>query len=586
MADIHSDTAIKLEVQGLSATFAVARMEGAEGVSELFHFDLVLTSDDKLIPFADVIGKSAALSMEPGKGETRFVHGIISRFRQAEESHRVAVYHATLVPKLWRLQHRQESRIFQEQTAPSIIQKVLKGAGITDIRVALSASYATREYCVQYRETDFAFVSRLMEEEGIFYFFEHEAGKHVLVLADAPSAPTAIAGDATLLFRPGHGALTQAAESIMRFSHTEELQPGKLSLSDFNFKKPSLSLLVSSQASEGADHEIYDYPGEYDVPGDGTALSKVRLEELQALRKIGDGQSTSMRLTPGFTFSMGEHPRDELNIKYLVTKVQHRASQVAGEGHGMEGNEGYQNTFQCIPAEVPYRPARKTPRPTIKGVQTAIVTGPGGEEIHTDEHGRVKVHFHWDRNGTKDDKSSCWIRVSQLWAGAGWGAMWIPRIGHEVVVDFIEGDPDRPLIVGRVYHGANVPPYALPGEKTKSTIKSNSSPAAAASTSCASRTGPARRRSSSTARRTGTSSSSTTRRSRSGTTRASTSATTRRSTSTTIRPSTSATIATSASTTIRARASAATRRSRSRRTTPRRSTRTRRSPSKATRPSA
>lgn len=476
MAELGAATNFTFQVDGLAAPTWVARFEGTEAISTLFQFELILTSDDRDIVFADVVGRPARLKLETDKSEPRHIHGIVSRFRHAEDGKKFTVYHATLVPRLYRLQLRHDSRIFQAMSVPDIIKKVLEDAGLTanDFRFSLSASYAKREYCVQYRESDFDFISRLMEEEGIRYFFEHADDNHALVLADSPHTTAAIPSE-TLCYRPALGAMAHG-ESVSRFSYAEEVQSGKVTLSDFNFKKPSLSLVESKQAKTDTDLEFYDYPGEFEVPPEGSALAQVRLEERQARRAVADGESGCIRLTPGYRFMLSEHPREADNRAHLLTRVHHRGAQAQMAEAGSAEGPSYTNTFQCIPSDVPFRPQRRTPRPTIKGVQTAIVTGPAGEEIYTDEHGRVKVQFHWDRRGKKDENSSCWIRVSQLWAGGGWGAMWIPRIGHEVVVDFIEGDPDRPLIVGRVYHGANVPPYPLPGEKTKSTIKSDSSP--------------------------------------------------------------------------------------------------------------
>ncbi len=477
MPEIGTSTKFTFTVDGLAAIVWVARFEAVEAVSDLFQVALTLTSEEKDIAFADVVGKSALLTLETDGSEPRHIHGIVSRFRRGEEGKKWTRYEITLVPRHFRLRLRHDARIFQEMAVPDIIESVFSTAGLAsgvDFRLALSGSYSPREYCVQYRESDFAFVSRLMEEEGIWYFFEHAEDKHVMVLADAPSGATPISGSSSITYRTPLGAMAHG-ESISTFVSMEEVKPGKVTLSDFNFKKPSLSLLSSTSASLDTDLEVYDYPGEYEVPGYGSTLAKVRLEEWQARRAVADGESGCIRLTPGFTFELSDHPRDTENQEYLLTEVSHKGAQpTMGEAGGSEG-PSYRNAFRCIPKSVPFRPERRTARPTIKGVQTAIVTGPGGEEVHTDEHGRVKVQFHWDRQGKKDDKSSCWIRVSQLWAGAGWGAMWIPRIGHEVIVDFIEGDPDRPIIVGRVYHAANVPPYPLPGEKTKSTIKSNTS---------------------------------------------------------------------------------------------------------------
>ena len=475
MPEIGASTKFTFTIDGLPTPTYVARFEAVEAMSTLFEVELTLTSEDKDIAVADVVGQSALLTLEADGSEPRYFHGIVSRFRHAEDGKKLTVYHATMVPKLWRLLHRHDSRIFQEETVPAIIEKVLDGAGVTDYRLSLSGSYSAREYCVQYRESDFAFISRLMEEEGIHYFFEHTDGSHVLVLADAPSAAMPIPAPDTIAFRAPLGAMAHG-ESVSRFSTTEEVRPGKVTLTDYNFKKPSLSLLGSTAASLDTDLEVYDYPGEYELPGDASTLTKVRLEEWQSRRAVADGESGCIRMTPGYVFTLTDAARDADNRGYLLTRVRHKGAQpqMVESGAG-DAAISYGNTFSAMPGDVPFRPERRTPRPAIKGVQTAIVTGPGGEEVYTDEHGRVKVHFHWDRLGTKDDMSSCWIRVSQIWAGAGWGAMWIPRIGHEVVVDFIEGDPDRPIIVGRVYHGANVPPYALPAEKTKSTIKSNSS---------------------------------------------------------------------------------------------------------------
>lgn len=476
MPDTVDYASFTFKIDGLSSATYVAKFEGTEAVSELFQLEILLTSEDREIRLADVVGKSATLTIQPVEGEPRHVNGLVCRFRHVEDGKNVSIYHATLVPKLWRLRHRHDSRIFQELAVPDILAKVLTGAGLSgeDYRLALSGAHPAREYCVQYRESDFAFLSRLMEEEGIYYFFEHTDSGHVLVMADAKDVPTPIAAPSSVTFRAALGAMARS-ESVSRFSCTEEVQIGKVTLGDFNFKKPSLSLLQTKAASLDTDLEAYDFPGEYDVPGEGATLSRVRLEEQQARRIIADGESGCIRFTPGYRFTLTDGPREDENREYLITRVHHRGTQPQMGEAATGGSMGYSNTFQCIPFDVPYRPERKTPRPTIKGVQTAIVTGPGGEEVHTDEHGRVKVHFHWDRVGGMDEKSSCWIRVSQLWAGAGYGAMWIPRIGHEVVVDFIEGDPDRPIIVGRVYHGANVPPYPLPAEKTKSTIKSDSS---------------------------------------------------------------------------------------------------------------
>ncbi|OAD19854.1 type VI secretion system Vgr family protein [Candidatus Thiomargarita nelsonii] len=345
-----------------------------------------------------------------------------------------------------------------------------------EYRFVLQNEPPKREYCVQYRESEFDFISRLLEEEGIFYFFEHHDNKHILVMGDSPSAHKAIQGESQIIFHEPRPGQVADEPHIYSFNYTEEILSGKVSLKDYNFKKPALNLKGEKTGDKNTELEVYDYPGKFDEPGRGNNLAKVRLEEYQTVKKEGSGATTCTHFAAGFFFTMEEYPRDDFNKKYLITQHQISGSQpqVLEETAGESGSS-FSSSFECIPFEVPYRPDRVTPKPVVEGSQTAIVVGPKGEEIYTNEHGQVKVQFHWDREGKMDEKSSCWIRVSQLWAGRRWGAMYIPRIDQEVIVDFLEGDPDRPIITGRVYHGTNKPPYPLPAEKTKSTIKSDSS---------------------------------------------------------------------------------------------------------------
>ncbi|WP_437669530.1 type VI secretion system Vgr family protein [Sorangium sp. So ce131] len=463
------------QVDGLDHELRVTRFEGREAISELFHFDVLVASQEKDIAFEDVVGKTALLTWRIGE-QPRHVHGVVASFEQGDEGKRLTAYHATVVPDVSRLKHRRNSRIFQALSTPEIIEKVLKTAGIpgSGYRFALSGGYRAREYCVQYRESDFAFMSRLLEEEGISYFFEHDEDGHVLVFADGPSAHGPIAGESTVVFRPPLGALFQG-EHVSRFRYAERVRSGKVTLRDYNFKKPGLSLETKAEADADDDLELYDYPGDYDTPGAGSSIARIRLEQIQTSRKTGSGESVCPRFLPGQRFTLADHGRDGFNRDYLIVSVHHHGHEPGLDSGSEDDAPRYGNRFQVVPAEVPFRPPSVTPWPTIKGIQTAIVVGPPNEEVFTDEHGRIKVQFHWDREGKRDSQSSCWIRVSQIWAGSAWGAVFLPRIGHEVVVDFLEGDPDRPLVVGSVYHGTNVPPYALPAERTKSTIKSNSS---------------------------------------------------------------------------------------------------------------
>ena len=464
------------EVSGLSEELRVLSFEGDEGISAPYQFNLVLACSSSQISLSDVVGNLGLLTLSGQKGD-RYFHGLVSHFQQQDSGRKFTVYEATVVPGIWRLLYTRDSRIFQQKSIKAIISKILKDRQIDFVfQTKGNQEPPTREYCVQYRESDWAFISRLLEEEGFYYFFEHKRDKHVLHMGNDRHFHPDISGPATVDFH-APDARVAASEHVFRLYFSESVQPGKASLSDFNFKKPALSLLREKKGKVDGDLELYDYPGLYEVPEVGKGLAQVRLEEAQVERQQGLGESNCSRLCTGHLFTLDNHIREDANgLEYLLTRVHH-----LGERGSMDLDAGvldqrmsYANTFSCMPGDVPYRPPRVTRKPNVQGVQTAIVVGPAGEEIYTDEQARVKVQFHWDREGKRDDKSSCWIRVSQLWAGQGWGAVWIPRIGHEVIVDFLEGDPDRPIITGRVYHAQNVPPYPLPDEKTKSTIKSDS----------------------------------------------------------------------------------------------------------------
>ena len=457
----------------------VVRFQGTESISELFSFRIELASLDSAIDFDAVVGKPGLLTFYHEKGR-RYINGRVLNFEQTREGTEYTYYEAQLVPIFWFLQFRRDRRIFQKMSVREIVQRVLDDAGIPrdQYRFALQKSYETREYCVQYGETDFQFISRLLEDEGIFYYFEHSRENHVMVMGDSPVAHVPIEGESSIPFREYTG-LVQQEDYISEWRFGQSVRSGAVVLRDFNFKQPQLDLEVSQSASRDASLEIYDYPGRYEDQGRGKGLAKVRLESLQATLKKGRGLSSCRRLIPGFRFSLTQHPRSDFNREYLLLSVSHEGSQPQVAGHEAEepGREEplYLSRFTCLLSDQVFRPPLVTPKPVIKGTQTAIVVGPKGEEIYTDEHGRVKVHFHWDREDKSDENSSCWIRVSQGWAGGQYGIVYLPRIGQEVIVDFLEGDPDLPIIIGRVYNGDLRPPYELPDEKTKSTIKSNTS---------------------------------------------------------------------------------------------------------------
>ena len=457
---------------------------GQEGVSRLFSFDLKLLSENRSVKLEDIVGKKATIRIVLPDGSERFINGYISSFSQGGSTMMqggttpkiFAQYAATLVPWFWLLTRTSDCRIFQEMSVPDILEKIFKDNGFTDYKIRLQGSFQPREYCVQYRETAFNFVARLMEEEGIFYFFEHEEEKHTLILANSPNEFKPCPLHKTVSYKTISGQ-ERDEDVITDFVLSQEVRPGKYTIRDFNFEKPTLDLTANVSGKGEKKFEIYDYPGEYKTKDEGEHLVGIRVQEEDTPYIVINGSGTCRGLVAGFRFELQDHYRRDFNKSYVLTAVYHSADQSESyrSADGSAPTLEYYNSFQCVVHPAPFRPPRLTPVPVVQGTQTAIVVGPAGEEIFSDKYGRVKVQFHWDRDGKYDDKSSCWIRVSSTWAGKGWGQISIPRIGQEVIVDFLEGDPDRPIIVGRVYNAESMPPYALPGEQTKSTIKTYSS---------------------------------------------------------------------------------------------------------------
>lgn len=442
---------------------------GVEGVSQPFKYTLDFVSQSPSIDPDAILREPLAVFVQLADGSERVIHGVASRFTQRGRAEDLSTYEAEIVPWLWFLSLSSDCRIFQEKNVLDIIAAVFGDYGNADFEVRCSESYKPREYCVQYRETDLEFISRLMEEEGIFYFFEHSGSAHTLVLADDPSAISACAQDrARFSSTPGGWG---DEDVITDLEKEKAVHSTAVILNDYDPLQPALNL--QSSAVKKSEDEIYDYPGKFSKTRDGERYSALRLEELSSMEEVLRGSGDCRAFESGRKFSLVDYYRQDANDDYLLLSVEHSAK---GGGY-LTGREepSYENRFECIPAKVPYRPPRRIGKQFIRGSQTAVVVGPGGEEIYTDEHGRVKVQFHWDRNGKKDENSSCWIRVSQPWAGKNWGAVTIPRIGQEVIVDFLEGDPDRPIITGRVYNAKQIPPYALPGNKTQTGIKSRSS---------------------------------------------------------------------------------------------------------------
>ncbi len=453
-------------------------MSASERLSHPFEFDLELLSKDHDIELDDVVGQLMTVRLDlPAERKTRYFNGYVSQFSYEGGLREFSRYRATLRPWLWLLTRRADCRIFQGKTVPEIIEQVFQDDGFSDFEKRLSGSYRTWEYCVQYRETDFNFVSRLMEQEGIYYYFKHEDGKHTLVLSDSVSAHDPIPGFETVPYYPPIEGSHRERDHLSAWSVAKQVQPGKYSLRDFDFEKPSADL--ETRNNNPLDHaqkefEVYDYPGEYVETGDGETYARIRLEELQSQHERGYGSGNAAGLFAGGLFKLDGFPRDDQNREYLVVSSTSELSSEAYMAGMGSGESDSQCSIVALDSKTPYRAPRITPKPIVQGPQTAIVVGPSGEEIHTDDYGRVKVQFHWDRKGKDDENSSCWIRVSYPWAGKNWGAVHIPRIGQEVIVDFLEGDPDRPIITGRVYNAESTVPYALPDNMTQSGIKSRS----------------------------------------------------------------------------------------------------------------
>ena len=484
MTSIQENRLLQIITDPWNERFVLRGFEGTEGLSTLFSFELDLVSENNNIAFDEIIGQNLTVAIARDSGGLRYFNGIVSRFSLegdvgGDGGDGMTNYSATLVPWFWLLSRTSDSRIFQELSVPDIVERIFREKNFNDFRISVQGSYGPKEYYVQYQETDLNFISRILEQEGIYYFFTHKDGEHTMVLADSPNEHKPCPSQETARFHAVQGAALEE-DVIRQIYKMQEIRIGKYVVNDFNFKTPATDLKVevtTGQQLGPGEREIYDYPAEYMDRSEGDRLANIRMQMEEAKVTTLSGSGNCRSFASGYRFRLTGHYREDMTDQdFVLNTVAHAAYEPTGGSGEEEGGASYTNNFVCTPYDVPYRPPLVTPKPVITGVQTAIVTGPEGEEIYTDEHGRVKVQFHWDREGQRNEDSSCWIRVSQLWAGAGYGAIFIPRIGHEVIVDFIEGDPDRPIIVGRVYHGNNQTPYGLPAEKTKSTIKSESSP--------------------------------------------------------------------------------------------------------------
>ncbi len=458
------------------STFVVAEFALDEALNRPFNLRLELASAQPDIDVGAVLDQPCELLVWYNGELQRRVCGVVSDFAQGDSGFRRTRYQLLVQPALWRLSLRQNSRIFQAQKPDEILSILLQEHGITDYAFALKNEHAKREYCVQYRETDLDFVNRLAAEEGMFYFHEFDAGKHRIVFADDAAALTA---GPELFFNLGNRSLEQGPY-VRQFHYREAVRPSDVELKDYSFKTPAYGLSHKKQGAElehqRDTYQHFDFPGRYKQDGSGKAFAQHRLDALRNDAVAGQAKSNCAALLPGQSFSLTEHPNGNLNTDWQIVRIQHTGLQPqALEEEGGSGPTVYHNEFGVVKASTTWRARIGSPeaphKPMVDGPQIAMVVGPEGEEIYCDEHGRVKLQFPWDRYGSSNDQSSCWVRVSQGWAGGQYGMMAIPRIGHEVIVSFLEGDPDQPIVTGRTYHATNRPPYELPANKTRTVLR-------------------------------------------------------------------------------------------------------------------
>jgi type VI secretion system secreted protein VgrG len=463
-------------------------IEGMELLGDLFEFKVEALSERENLDFDKALGQGCTLKLKAYKGKERIYHGILTEAQWVGKIEDLYHYRLILRPWLWMLGHRADCRIFLDKDVKDIIKEVFTKAGFNDFEFRTNGDYEKIPYCVQYRETDLAFVSRLMEQYGIYYFFEHSDGKHSLTLADSRSSHKAIADLPKVPFIPLSESELRPEQHLYSWVSERRFRTGKVQFNDYDYLKPKKNLLAPSEASEKYTHaklEVYDFPGKYDDEDKGKKLSRFRLEAEQAAdhRRIIEGDAASLH--PGGLVTVEKHPTAAENKEYLIVRADHRFSShhyrsVKADDAASPGSENdekdqiYHGYYEFQPSDRPFRMQPLTPKPRIHGIQTAKVVGKKGEEneeISTDEHGRIWVQFFWDR----DPKLTCPIRVAQVWASKKWGGIFIPRVGMEVVVEFLEGDPDRPLVIGAVYNGDNKVPYDLPDNKTVAGWKSDSS---------------------------------------------------------------------------------------------------------------
>ncbi|PPD31515.1 MAG: type VI secretion system tip protein VgrG [Methylomonas sp.] len=454
------------------------RMTGTEQMSQLFEYELELLSEKNDIDLKGLLGKKITVKLTLSGRNRRIFQGVVTRISLFGMMGRLYYYRATMRPKPWMLTRTSNCRIFSSMSVPDIVKKLLNEHGYADIENKLTSTYEPREFCVQYRESDFNFISRLMEAEGIYYYFTHTDSQHAMVLCDDISGH-ALPAKQEIQYMPIENQGRRLKEHLHEWRVSEEIQSGSYEHDDFDFEKPKAEL--KAKANDPGGHEsdnkaVYDYPGNYVETALGDQYANVRMQELRAGFEYISAAGNTRSLATGNKFDLNGFPRRDQNQEYIVVSTQIIVQNNGYESYGIPScEEPYQCSYKVISSKFSFRPPRVSRVPIVQGVQTAVVVGKSGEEIYTDKYGRVKVQFHWDREGNNDENSSCWVRVAQVWAGKQWGAVHIPRIGQEVIVDFLEGNLDRPIITGRVYNADNMPPYALDANKTQSGIKTRSS---------------------------------------------------------------------------------------------------------------
>jgi type VI secretion system secreted protein VgrG len=464
-------------------TLVFGRMQAIEQLSQPFELDLTLFSERGDLDADTILGKPVAVTVVPGELPQRHFHGLATDFTQVDYGNQLHEYRVMVRPWLWFLTRTTDCRVFQNKTVPAIFQEVCQQAGFTDFRLALSGTYEPWEYCVQFRETDFNFVSRLLEQEGIFYYFEHSSSQHILVLSDDVAQLSTAPGYDSVPYLPPSGMDSlYERDHLASWSFQKSFYSGTYATREFDFKAPSPVLAGTSSISRAHDptrFEVFDFPalGATATPTAAAVerVAKIRVQELQAAQMIGSGSGDAVGLAAGRLFALTQHPRADLNMRYLVRSTHVEMANNSYFPDGSDVPTQFAISIEALDAREAYRPPRTAPKPLVHGLQTALVVGPKGTEIYTDEFGRVKVQFHWDRQGKLDENSSCWMRVGQSWAGRNFGAVQIPRVGQEVIIAFLDGDPDRPLIIGSLYNGSNKQPYPLPANKTQSGVRSRSS---------------------------------------------------------------------------------------------------------------